>query len=292
MNETFKQLLERESKFQIESSTKATYYVTVQLDEMKSSWRSVLIDWLIEVVDDIQGVNECVLYAAINYLDRFLSRYKVKEPGKNLQLVGVTCLAIALKMFQTRNTPSHFDGSLIARLCFLTDESYVIRDIHGMEQTILSCLKFNMSCVTCYDFLMSLFHNHKEILTLDEKDQHVAKLVMQVFSLSNDYLKYRPHQIAVSAIDLALQLNCKRCFDFIKFGIEKQREEIRLCFSDMRTAFQVVFATNVSILLKQETMSTRIEAATLTVPPVQTIYNKFSKEPYNLDLKKMLVFCN
>jgi G2/mitotic-specific cyclin 3/4 len=62
----------------------------------KSFWhmRSVLINWLVTVHDDCGLLHE-IIFLAVNYFDRFLSRNKVKDC--NLKLIGATSLLLATK---------------------------------------------------------------------------------------------------------------------------------------------------------------------------------------------------
>lgn len=57
--------------------------------------RSVLVDWLVEVVDEF-NLQSTTLYMAVGLVDRFLSVMSVLR-GK-LQLVGTTAMYIAAKL--------------------------------------------------------------------------------------------------------------------------------------------------------------------------------------------------
>ena len=59
------------------------------------SMRSVLVDWLVEVVDEF-SLQQSTLYLAVSLIDRFLSGMSVLR-GK-LQLVGSTAMYIAAKL--------------------------------------------------------------------------------------------------------------------------------------------------------------------------------------------------
>ena len=60
--------------------------------ELTYEMRSILVDWLVEVVDEFKLHTETV-FLAVNFIDRFLSIKSVQK--KKLQLVGTTCMWIA-----------------------------------------------------------------------------------------------------------------------------------------------------------------------------------------------------
>ena len=66
--------------------------------------RSVLVDWLVEVVDECQYTRP-TLHMTIAYVDRFLSLFIL--PSCNiLQLLGITCLLIAAYVLWVPCQPS------------------------------------------------------------------------------------------------------------------------------------------------------------------------------------------
>lgn len=58
--------------------------------------RAVLLDWLIEVCDD-SSIQAQAFYLAVNFVDRFFSVSRDARKA-DVQLVGVTCLFIAVKL--------------------------------------------------------------------------------------------------------------------------------------------------------------------------------------------------
>lgn len=63
-----------------------------QQQDITSSMRSILVDWLVEVCEEYKLHTE-TLYLAVNYTDRFLSKMSVLR-GK-LQLLGTASIYIA-----------------------------------------------------------------------------------------------------------------------------------------------------------------------------------------------------
>jgi len=54
--------------------------------------RAVLIDWLVEVAEEMD-LSSDTLYLSKNYVDRYLSMKRVRRG--EVQLLGITCLVIA-----------------------------------------------------------------------------------------------------------------------------------------------------------------------------------------------------
>ncbi|CAO2207042.1 unnamed protein product [Urochloa humidicola] len=87
-------------------------------------------------------------YLAVNYLDRFLSRYELPE-GKDwmTQLLSVACLSVAAKMEET-SVPQSLDLQV-------GDVLYVFeaKTIQRMELLVLSTLNWRMQAVTPFSYL-------------------------------------------------------------------------------------------------------------------------------------------
>ena len=78
-------------------------YMDKQTD-INNKMRSVLVDWLVDVVDEYQ-YTRLTLHMTIAYVDRFLSLFTL--PSRNiLQLLGITCLLIAAYVFLVPYQPS------------------------------------------------------------------------------------------------------------------------------------------------------------------------------------------
>lgn len=82
--------------------------------DITSSMRSVLVDWLVEVVDEFT-LQPKTLYLAVSIIDRFLSHMSVLR-GK-LQLVGSTAMYIAAKIEEIYPPE-------ISDFAYITDNTY------------------------------------------------------------------------------------------------------------------------------------------------------------------------
>ena len=82
--------------------------------------RSILIDWLVEVVDEFQ-LSPQTLFLAVAYTDRYLSQVSI--PRAKLQLVGTTCLYLASK-FEEIYPPE------IGEFAYITDDTYNKKQVY------------------------------------------------------------------------------------------------------------------------------------------------------------------
>ena len=104
------------------------YMEAVQQD-VNTSMRSILVDWLVEVAGEYK-LNPETLFLAVNYIDRFLSC--VVAPRRKLQLVGITCMLVAAK-YEEIYAPQ------IDEFCYITDNTYTRDEVIAMEQQVSKC---------------------------------------------------------------------------------------------------------------------------------------------------------
>lgn len=117
------------------------YIENVQTD-LTHTMRSILIDWLVEVVEEYQLAPQ-TLFLAIHYVDRMLSKEPVHRA--KLQLVGVAAVLIAAK-YEDVHPP------LVDQLVFISDNSYERSEVLRMETVMLTTLNFGLTLPTALDF--------------------------------------------------------------------------------------------------------------------------------------------
>ncbi|CAL5005704.1 unnamed protein product [Urochloa decumbens] len=109
--------------------------------------RREAVDWIWKV-HAYYNFGPVTAYLAVNYLDRFLSRYELPE-GKDwmTQLLSVACLSLAAKMEET-SVPQSLDLQV-------GDALYVFeaKTIQRMELLVLSTLNWRMQAVTPFSYL-------------------------------------------------------------------------------------------------------------------------------------------
>ena len=115
------------------------FYMTRQ-DEVNPSMRMILINWLVELYDELELHIESLLHA-VHEVDRFLSANTVAK--ETLQLVGATALMLASNHFTKL---FHQDGESPAvehalnhaeDIVYWTDGTYTIEEVYEMEVRML-----------------------------------------------------------------------------------------------------------------------------------------------------------
>ncbi|PRP88577.1 hypothetical protein PROFUN_02988 [Planoprotostelium fungivorum] len=112
--------------------------------EMTHYHRRVIVDWLADVCNEFQCVNE-TFFLSVKLLDRYLTLNRDVEKN-DFQLVAVTCLSLAAK-FEQGLSPS------VAQLEEICDGAYAPEVIVDMEVSLLALLDFQVSLVHPMHFL-------------------------------------------------------------------------------------------------------------------------------------------
>lgn len=102
--------------------------------ELKWSYRSTLIDWIVQVHSRFQLLPE-TLYLTVNIIDRFLSKKAVTL--NRFQLVGAAALFIAAK-YEEINCPTLKD------IVYMLDNAYSRDDIIKAEKFMIDTLEFEI----------------------------------------------------------------------------------------------------------------------------------------------------
>ncbi|CAN7120126.1 hypothetical protein BRARA_K01353 [Brassica rapa] len=160
-------------------------YMAQQYD-ITEKMRAILIDWLIEVHDKFELMNE-TLYLTVNLIDRFLSKQAVVR--KKLQLVGLVALLLACK-YEEVSVP------IVEDLVVISDKAYTRNDVLEMEKIMLNTLQFNMSLPTQYPFLKRFLKAAQS----DKKLEMLASFLMELALVDYEMLRYPPSLLAASAV--------------------------------------------------------------------------------------------
>lgn len=102
-------------------------------DDINSSMRAILMDWLVEVAEEYKLLPQ-TLYLTVNYIDRFLSVMSVKR-GK-LQLVGTACMLLA-SYHSTHQIPKY----VLAPSLFFWVSKF---DMHNLNILVLMSLSLSI----------------------------------------------------------------------------------------------------------------------------------------------------
>lgn len=160
--------------------------------EIDCQMRKTLYNWLYDVVCEF-GLSVVTFYLTINYIDRYCENQLVTR-GK-YQLVGITCLFIAMKFEE--QVPLSYKS-----LALLCDNAYSPDEILLMESEILNVLSFDLCCPTPVDFIsfiMQLWINQFDAQTL-----HLTSYLSELSSLEPHLARFRHSTISLACFILAL----------------------------------------------------------------------------------------
>jgi len=160
--------------------------------DINDKMRMILMDWLVEVHKKYR-LRTRTLFLTFNLIDRYLQRRQV--PKRKLQLVGVTCLAIAAK-FEEINPPAMKDYS------WLTDGAFTPREIVICEATVLTTLGFKVLTPTAAEFLL-LFQKANGC---NEDHRHLAQYLLELSLLDIELVCYKPSHLAAASMLLSNKL--------------------------------------------------------------------------------------
>ncbi|KAL7476350.1 hypothetical protein ACHAW6_002222 [Cyclotella cf. meneghiniana] len=132
------------------TSYKSRDYVDGKEPAVDRECRVKMCEWCYQVTDFCRFKRETVA-VSMSYLDRFLSKSRPSAKRalkykKDYQLAAMTCLYIAVKLFE----PLAMDTGLLSSI---SQGCYTESDISEMEQEILTSLGWRMNGPTAHDFL-------------------------------------------------------------------------------------------------------------------------------------------
>ncbi|KAJ5072933.1 cyclin-a1-1 [Anaeramoeba ignava] len=158
--------------------------------------RKILVDWLVEVSQEYKFHSE-TLYLAVNYVDRFLSKFSVSK--SQLQLLGASCLLIAAK-YEEIYPPSVDDFVYISMNTYTRDNFLVC------ETKVCNALKFDFTVVTPKHFLRRFIRaGDSDVMTM-----LISNYLCELQLLEYSFLKYKPSIISASAVALSRAILQKR----------------------------------------------------------------------------------
>jgi cyclin B len=184
-------------------------YMSTQ-EDINEKMRSITVDWLVEVQQKF-GLQEEVLYLAVNMVDRYLTIKPCKRGL--LQLVGITCLFIAAK-YEEIYPPDLRD------FVHVTNDAFTEQQIIDMEMSILNTLQFRVTCPSPLAFLK----RYMAIAGIKEGTS-VYELALACLELTLTEMKvvtYSPSHLACSALFLAIRV--------MSMGEQPQADDISLCW--------------------------------------------------------------
>ncbi|XLR02420.1 hypothetical protein S83_068618 [Arachis hypogaea] len=160
-------------------------YMAQQFD-INERMRAILVDWLIEVHDKFNLMQE-TLFLTINLIDRFLAKQTVIR--KKLQLVGLVAMLLACK-YEEVSVP------VVGDLILISDKAYTRKDVLDMEKLMLNTLQFNISVPTAYVFMRRFL----KAAQADKKLELLAFFLIELSLVEYDMLKFPASLLAAAAV--------------------------------------------------------------------------------------------
>ncbi|KAH9300125.1 hypothetical protein KI387_011708 [Taxus chinensis] len=174
-----------------------TDYMEAVQQDINTSMRGILIDWLVEVAEEYKLVPE-TLFLTVACIDRYLS-CKVAS-RQRLQLLGISCMLIASKH-------EEICPPQVEEFCYITDNTYFREEVLEMERQVLGQLHFELSIPTTKSFL-GRFMQAAQVCYKSLQLQFLANYLAELTLLEYSFLQYLPSLIAASVVFLSkLTLN-------------------------------------------------------------------------------------
>ncbi|KAK4377235.1 hypothetical protein RND71_003531 [Anisodus tanguticus] len=171
----------------------SNYMEKVQND-VTSTMRMILVDWLVEVAEEYKLVSD-TLYLAVTYVDRYLSSHVLARD--RLQLLGVSCMLVASKYEEI--SPPHVED-----FCYITDNTYTKEEVVNMERDLLNFLNFEISNPTTKTFLRIFTKAAQDTSTfLTLQFEFLGCYLAELSLLDYSCVRFLPSMAAASAIFLA-----------------------------------------------------------------------------------------
>ncbi|KAF4129950.1 Cyclin C-terminal domain-containing protein [Phytophthora infestans] len=178
---------------QTEAETWAQVEYLDRQETLTSTHRSLLVDWIIDVVD-VFKLSPRTFFLAVDYTDRYLEFATV---GKSqLQLLGAACLHAASKMEDLT-----YIGVRDLVLC--ADNIYTATEVREMEVKVLNTLNFALLVPTALDFL-NIYE--RLIPPIEKKTSMLAHYLVELSLQEYQFLKYSPSVVATCCLSRAMYM--------------------------------------------------------------------------------------
>ncbi|CCI40524.1 unnamed protein product [Albugo candida] len=221
---------------------------------LRPTHRSMLVDWLIEVVDVFEMCLRTA-FLAVNYTDRFLNIVMVKKT--RFQLLGATCLHVASKCEDVS-----YIG--VEDLAMCADNVYTSTEVLKMEEKLLNALNFTLAVPTALDFLNVY---ERMIPPVSMKTSMLAHYLLELALQEYQMLKYYPSVVATCCLSLAL-------YTIEGFPMTKELadatmykwSDLRECMAELKVLYSSSPSNNLTVIKKRYSKSERCQVANI-IPP-------------------------
>ncbi|CAI2375369.1 unnamed protein product [Moneuplotes crassus] len=157
--------------------------------EINNQMRKNLVDWMIELHLNLELAPE-TLYLAVNLIDRYLEKVKIKKD--KVELVCITAMHIACKYEEVEDPP-------IQDYVDITEGCYSREEIINMERIMLIILGFNITVISPYNFIQIFAKLSGE----SEEMFYLCQYMLELALLKYKMILYKPSVLASGALYLS-----------------------------------------------------------------------------------------
>ncbi|CAM9129248.1 unnamed protein product [Choristocarpus tenellus] len=229
----------------------------------RAEHRSMLVDWLMEVVDVFDMCHRTA-FLAVSYTDRFLSRASI--PRNKFQLLGATCLHVASKCEDVS-----YIG--IEDLASCAGRAYEPKHVLDMEEEVLKTLQFQLSVPTVLDFLnvmMEMVPEFKGLSQIRNLALYLAEISLQHFN----FVLFKPSVTGSSCLVLALATLGKPHWPpRLSQAAGHTLCDLEICIRDLHEVHSAMPLSHLEVIRKRYLKIERKEVATLaSLPMLQGLF--------------------
>eukprot|EP00633_Aureoumbra_lagunensis_P008461 CAMPEP_0197320050 /NCGR_PEP_ID=MMETSP0891-20130614/57230_1 /TAXON_ID=44058 ORGANISM="Aureoumbra lagunensis, Strain CCMP1510" /NCGR_SAMPLE_ID=MMETSP0891 /ASSEMBLY_ACC=CAM_ASM_000534 /LENGTH=343 /DNA_ID=CAMNT_0042811255 /DNA_START=8 /DNA_END=1036 /DNA_ORIENTATION=- len=200
---TYEMFTKREALFRIKNIASDEWMYTPdpdyinnkQKDGMKVEWRNRITEWF-QRIRQAYNLDTTTIFKAVNYMDRYLSKYSLDPVNFRLLVLGA--LFIATKVEELAIPTQHL-------AYHLSQGAFVPEDIQFMEIEILQCLQYRLHPITPIDYASLLIQLLPSTLTLETIKIRTDDLLSN-FVFDYSILKFPASMQAVAAITCVLRI--------------------------------------------------------------------------------------
>ncbi|KAL9454128.1 hypothetical protein AB3S75_009686 [Citrus x aurantiifolia] len=191
--ESYQRFRERERRQTFLYDYAEEYFSGTEYGDLIREQRSQMVHWIVEQCT-AKELHQETMFLGVSLLDRFLSRgfFKIK---RNLQIVGVACLALASRIEE--NQP--YNG-VRQKNFYIGNNVYSRCEVVAMEWLVQEVLNFQCFLPTIYNFLWFYLKAAKADAGVDKKAKYLAVLALS----DHEHLSYWPSTVAAALVILAL----------------------------------------------------------------------------------------
>lgn len=165
-----------------------------QKSPVNAMWRDQLCTWAYDIVDHFDLDRETVS-VAFSYIDRFVPRYQHHINHKTYQLLAMTALYMAIKIYEPRKVG-------INSFISLSRGRFTSNHIVAMENVILETLSWNVHPPTPTTFLSHLFLLYPNA---DPRLGDISRFLAELSVIDYSFVARLPSTIAMACILNAME---------------------------------------------------------------------------------------